>query len=209
MTILTKLSSSLNRRDEVPNRELAKGIATAKDKKAVQELVENLSSKNKDIQNDCIKVLYEIGTLNPALIAPFAADFVALLDSKNNRLQWGAMTALHTIAQENPKIIYNALAKIIAVADQGSVITNDHCVGILLKLCRVKAYEKDAFSLLIERLMIAPTNQLPMYAEQVLPIIQASNKVLFIKTLSARLGDIEKDTKRKRVEKVIAKLNKS
>ena len=88
MTIIDKLASSLNRRDEVPNIELAKQIFTKDDAKAVKELIDNLSNKNKDIQNDCIKVIYEIGERNPALIATYIKDFLVLLSSKNNRLQW-------------------------------------------------------------------------------------------------------------------------
>jgi hypothetical protein len=208
MTITDKLATSLNRRDEVPNQELAKQIAGSSDKKAVKELVENLNNKNKGIQSDCIKVIYEIGMLKPKLIAGFTDDFLKLLDNKNNRLQWGAMIALNTITNENPKIIYSALAKIIAAADKGSVITNDHCVGILIKLCATKEYLKDAFSLLNERLLICPTNQLPMYAENALSIINEKNKTVFINTLKSRLGEIEKDTKRLRVEKVIKKVSK-
>lgn len=205
MSIIPKLASSLNRRDEIPNQELAKQIATKKDKKAVQELVDNLNNKSKDIQNDCIKVLYEIGELNPSLISGHAKEFIALLDHKNNRLQWGAMTALNTITLENPKAIYSAIVKIITAADRGSVITKDYAVNILINLCTIQQYAETAFSLLIEQLLNSPTNQLPMYAEKAMPIINAKNKSLFIKTLSSRLDDIEKDTKRKRVEKVIKK----
>lgn len=145
---------------------MAKQITDKNDKQAVKELVDNINNKSKDIQNDCIKVLYEIGERKPSLVADHAKEFVALLDNKNNRLQWGAMTAINSITLENPKVIYSALSKIIAVADKGSVITNDHCVGILIKLCSVKQYADNAFSLLIERLIISPTNQLPMYAEK-------------------------------------------
>lgn len=198
----------MDRRDEVPNQELARQIAAAGDKKGVQELIENLNNKNKGIQADCIKTIYEIGMLKPKLIAGFHAELVTLLDSKNNRLQWGAMTALNTITAENPKVIYNALAKIIAVADSGSVITNDHCVGILVKLCTVKEYASDVFSLLNERLLKSPTNQLPMYAEMALPVINDKNKMLFTNTLTARLPEIEKASKRIRVEKAIKKANK-
>ena len=154
-------------------------------------------------------MIYEIGALKPKLIANFANEFITLLDNKNNRLQWGAMTALDTITNENSKTIHSALPKIITVADKGSVITNDHCVSILIKLCATKDYADDAFSLLNHRLMICPTNQLPMYAENALPIITDKNKTAFIKTLTSRLGEIEKDTKRLRVEKVIKKVNKS
>jgi hypothetical protein len=209
MTIINQLACSLNRRDEVPNQELAKKIAAANDAKAVQEVIDHLNNKDKNIASDCIKVVYEIGVLQPKLIAPFTTEIIALLDSKNNRMQWGAMIALHLITPVNPKVIYNALAKIIAVADKGSVITNDHCVGILIKLCAVKEYVADAFTLLIERLRICPTNQLPMYAENAMPIINKTNKTLFITTLQARLSEIEKDTKRIRVEKVIKKVNQS
>jgi len=206
MTIIDKLSSSLNRRDEVPNVELAKSIAIAKDKNGIKMLIGHLQDKNKDIQSDCIKVIYEIASLNPELIAPYAKELVALLDTKNNRLQWGAMTALNAITTQAPEVIYSALAKIIATADKGSVITNDHCVSILIKLCALTKYEAAAFSLLNERLLKSPTNQLPMYAENSWPVINSKTKATFIKTLLSRVGEIEKDTKRKRVEKVLKKL---
>lgn len=207
MSIISKLASSLGRRDEVPNQELAKQIVNKKDKSAVKDLADNLDNKSKDIQNDCIKVLYEIGEQNPVLIADYAKVFVGLLDHKNNRLQWGAMTAIHTITLESPAIIYAALPKIVAAADKGSVITKDYAVNILIKLCSLKQYAEKTFPLLIEQLLSSPTNQLPMYAEKAMPIINDKNKEFFIKTLSSRLDDIEKDTKRKRVEKVIKKFS--
>lgn len=209
MSIIPKLASSLNRRDEIPNQELARQIAAAKDTEAVQELIDNLGHKSKDIQNDCIKVLYEIGELNPALIANYANEFIALLSSKNNRLQWGAMTALNALTLQNPALVYASLTKIVAAADRGSVITKDYGVNILIKLCTIEAYADTAFALLNEQLISSPTNQLPMYAEKAMPVINHKNKVAFIKTLTTRLSDIEKDTKRKRVEKVIQKLSKT
>ncbi len=206
MSITEQLASSLGRRDEAPNLALAKKIITAGDKKAVKELVENLDHKNKDIQSNSIKVIYEVAAAKPVLLSGHLPALVALLDHKNNRLQWGAMTALDALTENNPAEVYAALAKIIAVADKGSVITNDHCVAILIKLCTLKNYAADAFTLLNERLLKSPVNQLPMYAEQALPVINDKNKAVFIKTLTKRLPDIEKESKRKRVEKVLKKL---
>jgi hypothetical protein len=208
MGVLSKLASSLNRRDEVPNQELAKEIAKKKSKIDIQELVNNLSNKNKDIQNDCIKVLYEIGEINPSLISPYSKEFIKFLDHKNNRLRWGAMTAISSIALEDPKGVYAALPKIIDAAEKGSVITKDYAVNILIKLCSAKQYADKAFLLLNDQLLKSPTNQLPMYAEKALPVVNEKNKEAFVRTLSSRLDDIEKDTKRKRVEKVIQKLGK-
>ena len=112
MSIISKLASSLNRRDEVPNQELAKQIANNNDKKAVKELIDNLNNQSKDIQNDCIKVLYEIGEMKPSLVADYDKNFIELLDNKNNRLQWGAVKAINAITLESPDVIYSALPKI-------------------------------------------------------------------------------------------------
>ena len=206
MSIIEKLASSLGRRDEVPNQELAKQIVENNDKQAVKELVENLNHKNKDIQSDCIKVLYEIGKRKPSLILPYASAFVILIDSKNNRLQWGAMTALNSITAETPQTVYDCLPKLASIADKGSVITKDNYVGILIKLCAIKEYNSEVFGLLNEQLLTCPMNQLPMYAENALHIIDGRNKVAFVKTLTLRLDNFEEETKRKRVEKILKRL---
>ena len=208
MSVLPYLATSLNRRDEVPNQELARKIAAANDTKAIKELVDNLKNKDKGIQGDCIKALYEAGTLKPGLIAGYMKDFMALLDSKNNRLQWGAMHALYIMTNEDPKAVYKALPQLAAAADSGSVITRDNYVAILIKLGGIKQYTEEAFALLNEQLLGCPANQLPMYAENALPIINEENKATFLNTLRGRLDDFEKESKRKRVEKVLKKLGK-
>src|SRR4029078_11196948 len=199
----------LGRRDEVPNQELAQQILKSKNTKAIKELVDNLANKDKNIQSDCIKVLYEIGEQQPQLIAAYEKEFLSLLESRNNRLVWGAMTALDYIASINPTGIHKNRGKILLVADSGSVITKDHAVGILIKLSSEKKYTDDAMSLLLDQFRSCPTNQLPMYAENALKAIPAKSTADFAKVLSARLGGIEKESKRKRIEKVIKKLTKS
>ena len=103
MNILNQLSSSLGRRDEVPNQQLAQKIVDSNDVKAVEELVNLLQNSKQAIQNDCIKVLYEIGERNPKMISGYCEDFIALLQSKNNRMVWGAMTA-PMLAQRASKV---------------------------------------------------------------------------------------------------------
>src|ERR1044072_1659055 len=122
MSVLHKLASALNRRDEVPNQELACEILRSKDQRAVKELVENLANEDKRIQSDCNKVLYEIGAGEPALIAPYCREFGKLLDSKNNRLVWGAMTALDSIASSEPKGVFGLLSAILKAAAGDAVI---------------------------------------------------------------------------------------
>lgn len=208
MTIINKLASSLGRRDEVPNQELAREIIRTKNKKAIKELVDNLAHKDKRIQGDCIKALYEIGAERPDLIADYQKEFLNLLESRNNRLAWGAMTALDYIASINPAGIHKHLGKIMMASDNGSVITKDHAIGILIKLARDKKFARDALALLLDQFRACATNQLPMYAENAYPVIPDRSKEDFIKVLTGRLTDLEKESQRKRVTKVIAKLSK-
>lgn len=209
MTVLDKLATALNRRDEVPNQELAKEIARTKNQRAIQELVENLANRNRNIQSDCIKTLYEIGEREPALLARYYRDFGKLLDSPNNRLVWGAMTALDSIAAQQPKGVYGLLPRILQVADSGSVITRDHAVGILVKLATVKRYSDKCVPLLLEQLMTAPNNQFPMYAEMSLAIAINKHRETFQNVMTSRLPGLEKESQRKRVAKVLKTLAKN
>lgn len=207
MTVVARLSTSLGRLDEVPNQKLAEEIARRKDKRAIVELFENLANKNKGIQQDCIKVIYEIGEQNALLIAPFVKELLGLLNSSNNRLQWGAMTALATITSERPKEIASALKKIVKVANMGSVISRDNAFTILIRLYAFKAYRSNVFPLILDQLETSPVNQLPMYAERAFPFIVDNHCKPFAETLRERLDDIEKESKRRRVERVIKKIS--
>ena len=86
MSALNRIAYFQNRRDEVPNQELARDLAARQDRAGIQEIAENLWNKNQNVQSDCLKVLYEIGYLDPTLVADYAADFLKLLNSKHNRL---------------------------------------------------------------------------------------------------------------------------
>jgi hypothetical protein len=204
MSVIPKLSSSLGTSKQGPNEKLAAEIAEKKDKKAIKELIDHLGEKK--LQGDCIKVLYETGERVPELIAPYDKVFLELLSGKNNRLAWGAMTALDCIASVNPAGMFKQLPLILKVADEGSVITRDHAVNILIKLSEDKKYSATTLPLLLEQMKTCPTNQLPKYGEDSVHIITDKYKPVFVKALTARLSEYEKETKRVRLEKVIKKL---
>ena len=176
MSIINRLASSQGRRDNVPNQELAKEIADSNDKKSVLELIETMkTTKDKRLQSDCIKTLYEIGYIKPELISEHYEYFLTLLESKNNRLVWGAMIALNTISRVRPKEIHENLEEILKATSKGSVITKDNGIGILINLCAVKEFENEIFPLLMKQLKECESKQLPMYAERALPIIKEQN----------------------------------
>jgi hypothetical protein len=201
------LHANLHRRDERMNLDLAASIAEKGDQSAVAELVGLLDQKEKNLQNDVIKVLYEVGACNPALIAPYAETFLSLLQKRDNRLVWGALTALECIVQDNASLIYQHLNLIIDAAEKGSVIAKDRTVGILIGLASQAQYTSAALNLLLEQMSGCATNQLPMYAENALSVVNGSAfKDEFWRMLIARLPEIDKESKRARLEKVIRKL---
>jgi hypothetical protein len=185
---------------------LAEEIVRTNNRSAVKELVENVGNKNRDIQSDCIKVLYEIGERKPGLIVGFAEEFASLLESLNPRLTWGAMTALDTIAAEDPGKVFDLLPKILAGAESGSVIARDHAVGILVKLGSIERYAPHCFPLLLKQLKRCPNNQLPMYAEMSAKIVNDRNKEAFNRVVETRGRSLEKESQRKRLAKVLKKV---
>jgi len=207
MSVTDLLASSLNRSDDKPNQELADGIIKSGRTDWVQELVANLSNKDKNIQSDCIKVLYEIGERGAAsMIAPYFETFGNLLESKNNRLVWGAMYALDSIASVSPAEIFSILPAISKAIDKGSVITIDGGVSILAKLAAIKEYSDTTFPLLAEQLKRCPAKQLPMYAEKSAKAINSGNKNQFISMIKERYSEMERDTQKKRLDKVLKSL---
>ena len=51
MSALQRIAYYQNRRDEVPNQELAKELAAKKDRKGIREIAANLWSKNQNVQS--------------------------------------------------------------------------------------------------------------------------------------------------------------
>ena len=203
MSIITSLASSLGRRDEVPNQELARSLAAKKDKAGIREIAENLWNKDKNIQADCIKVLYEIGYLEPKLVADYAGDFVKLLRSRNNRLVWGGMTALAEAAKANPDAVFKHLDEIKKAKETGSVITVDNAISTLAWTAAAnRKYNEAIFPYLLKHLSSCRPKEVPQHSEKTLPAVNSSNKADFIKVLEKRMEDLS-GSGLARVKKVI------
>jgi len=191
MTVINRLAHSLGRRDEVPNQELARDLASKKDKKGIHEITENLWNKDKNIQADCIKVLYEIGVIEPKLIADYTDDFVKCLKSKNNRLVWGGMTALAEVAKVNPDAVFKNLDQIKKAKETGSVITIDNAISTLAYTAAAnKKYNEAVFPYLLKHLSSCRPKEVPQHSEKTLPAVNSSNKADFTKVLEKRMEDL-------------------
>jgi len=191
MSVLDKLAYSLSRRDEVPNQELARDLAAKKDKKGIREVAENLWNKDENIQTDSIKVLYEVGYIEPKLIAGYTDDFVKCLRSKNDRLVWGGMTALAEVAKVNPDAVFKNLDAIKKAKETGSVITVDNAISTLAFTAAAnKKYNEAIFPHLLKHLSSCRPKEVPQHSEKTLPAVNTSNKTDFIKVLEKRMEDL-------------------
>ena len=203
MSTLDKIAYNLDRRDEVPNQELAKALAAQKDRKGIQEIADNLWNKDKAIQSDCLKVLYEIGFINPSLVADYAPDFIKLLSGQNNRLIWGAMIGLATVADLRAAEVFKHRSDIVRAMETGSVITVDNAVKVLaLASAQKSEYEKALLPILLKHLQTCRPKDVPQHAEKTLPAINARNKDQFVKVLEKRMADMT-GSRLTRVKKVI------
>jgi hypothetical protein len=207
MSVLNQLASALGRNDEVPNQLLAQQIAESGDASAVRELVDNLANRDKAIQHDVIKVLYEVGNLKPDLVAPYADAFVKLLLRGDNRMVWGGMTALGAIADRTAAELWKQIDTIMQATEQGSAITQDWGVRVLASVSAQDTdYEQRIVPFLKSFLQTCPPKDLPRHAESALIAFNRANRGEFLPVLESRKSSL-KPAQAKRIEQVIRKLN--
>ncbi|NPV02894.1 MAG: hypothetical protein HPY53_16090 [Brevinematales bacterium] len=206
MSVIDRLAAGLGRRDEVPNQELAKELREKNDTAGIGQLAVHLFDKDRNIANDCIKTLYEIGYTAPALIAEYSDSYVKLLGSKNNRMVWGAMIALSTVAALRADELYPYTGLFAELLHTGSVITVDGAVRALAGIASGKPeYARKIFPILFDLLKTTRPKSVPQYCESILPAVSPDFRDEFIRVLRSREGDLS-PTQLARVNKAIKKL---
>jgi hypothetical protein len=207
MSTLDQIAYFLNRRDEVPNQELARELAATRNTVGIHEIAANLWNRNKNIRSDCLKVLYEIGYINPELIADYAGDFLKLLHDKENRMIWGAMIGLATIADRRAAEIWPQVNDVMAAVEQGSVITVVWGVKTLAGVAAAdKKYRKKLFPFLMAQIQACIPRDVPMHAESILRAVDKSNQQEFLSALEARQSEMT-PAQLTRLKKVVKKVH--
>ena len=208
MNISDRFSSALGRRDEEPNKRLAREISIAHDKTAIRELVKILCSQPApDTLADAIKVLEMVGEQQPALAHPAFPALIPLIRHPENKIVWRSMAALSTIASYHTEECFQHLGLILKVMDRGSVITRDHGFRILLMLYQDR-FRDALLPLLKEQLLSSPDNQLGQYAEKWMAVIARGDLPDLRHVLEIRLQDLVNPSHQKRIARVLMKLNK-
>lgn len=184
MSVLNKIAYFQNRRDEVPNQEVARELAQTRNRDDIRELAENLWNKEANIASDCLKALYELGYLAPDLVADYADDFVKLLKHRNNRMVWGGMIALSTVASLRADALFPHVDEIKKTMAAGTVITND---AGMKTLCAIAAhqdeYSQSLLPYLFERLANARPVDAPRYAEFIVEAVSPREQEQFMAIL--------------------------
>ena len=206
MSMINKLASKQGIKGDLPNQELARELAATNNTEGIKEVVENLGNKDRKIQSDCIKVLYEVGYLKPELISEYVYDFLKLLTSKNNRLVWGGMIAVATIAVLKANELFAHRDELYLSMEKGSVITIDNAVKALAKVAAHKEeYNQEIFPFLITHLKTCRPKDLPQHAESVLVAVNLRNKDQYLAVLQER-ADHMSSSQLKRIQKLNKKL---
>ena len=204
--VLSKIAYFQNVRGEVPNQELARALAETRNTAGIQEIAAHLWDKNKNVQSDCLKVLYEIGYLAPDLIAGCADDFLKLLHSKNNRLVWGAMIGLAAVAGLRADAVWAQVDDVLRVTETGSVITVVWGVRALAKVAATSPERrKRIFPFLKHTLETCIPRDVPTHAESMLCAVDQSVRVEFLSTLEARRPEMT-PAQQARLKKVLKAL---
>lgn len=209
MSTLEKIAFYQNRRDEVPNQLLAKELAETKNKTGIQEIAENLENKNKNVRSDCLKVLYEIGYLDPSLIADYGDIFLKLLKSKDNRMVWGAMIGLATIADRRPNDIWAQIDDILRITESGTVITLVWGMRVLARVAAAdEKYKERLFPFLLKQIRTCIPRDIPTHTESIFCALDKRNKMELLSLLESRRSELTPAqlTRFKRVVKQIDRI---
>jgi hypothetical protein len=204
--MIEKLAYSLGRNDEKANIDLALELIKSKNRKGIKEIIEGLNHKTEQIANDCIKVLYEIGEKEPALVSDYVDVFIKLLNSRNNRLVWGAMTALSKITPLKPQEVFNSLDTVIKAYEKGSVITVDSSITVFACLAKAGSkYEKIIFPIIIKHLSECRPKEVGQHSERAFICVSKNNADVFKKILLKRRDSLT-DPQKKRVDKLLKRI---
>lgn len=191
VSVLNRIAHFQDRRDEVPNQELARELAASQDREGIREIADNLKHPNPNVQSDCLKVLYEIGYLAPGLIADYVHDLLALLRHKNNRMVWGGMIALATIAALRPHDIWQDVDTVIDIVAHGTVITVVSGVRALAKVAAAdEVYSRRLFPILLQHIGSCIPRDVPTHAESILCAVNEGNRAEFLSALESRQSEM-------------------
>ncbi|MDJ0755436.1 MAG: hypothetical protein QNJ45_18065 [Ardenticatenaceae bacterium] len=203
MSLLARLASGQDRKDEEPNKALGRELAETRDTDGLDKIAENLFHEDKRVQADCLSVLEQVGLLAPELIEDYVGEFIRLIFNRNNRLVWASMINLALIADRKPGEIFDRFDDIVKVIDKGSVITQDNGIKTLAKVASTRPEYREAISpYLMKQLKSCRPKSVAQYGESIRWAIDETNQEEYLAILNDRVERL-KPSQQRRVRKLI------
>jgi hypothetical protein len=206
MSVLPRLAGAQGRKDEEPNKELARELVEEKDVDGIREVAENLWNEDKRVRTDCLSVLEQVGLLSPEMIEDYAHDFIELLFARDNRLVWAAMINLALVADRKPDEVFVRYDEIVGVIDKGSVITRDNGMKVLAKVAAARGeYDQVIMPYLLEQLASCRAKSVPQHAESIRVAVGPEYEDQYLAILEGRLDELSAAQQR-RVKRLLKTL---
>jgi hypothetical protein len=204
MSVLSKLASAQDRRDEQPNKDLGRQLVENHDIAGIQAVAENLWNEDKRVRTDCLSVLEQVGLLESELIEDYVADFLELVFSKDNRLVWAAMINLALVADRKPHEVFERFRDLTNVIEKGSVITKDNGIKTLARVASTsKEHQEVIIPYLMEQLRTCRPKSVPQYAESIRCTIYLDTRDQYLSILNDRF-DALSAAQQRRVNKLLS-----
>jgi hypothetical protein len=209
MSVLSGLSSQQGRKDQEPNKTLARELVEKRDTAGIREIAANLWHGDRQIRIDCLAVLEQVGLLAPELIEEHVSDFLQLAFSGDNRLVWAAMINLALVADRRPREVFVHHEVLIQVMENGSVITRDNGIKALAKAASASAeYNQALLPFLMKQLQSCTSKSLPQYAESIRVALMPQNQAQYLAILNERFDTLSAAQQR-RVRKLLKAFDSS
>ena len=203
MSVLSKLASALDRKDQEPNKDLGRELVEKRDIDGIRVVAENLWNKDRRVQTDCLSVLEQIGWLEPELIEDYVSEFIQMIFSKDNRLVWAAMINLAMIADRKSQEIFEQYDEIVRVIEKGSVITRDNGIKTLAKVASTNSeYSEVIMPYLMDQLRCCRSKSVPQYAESIRVALTLDYQEQYLSILNERFDTLS-TAQQRRVKKLL------
>ncbi len=206
MAVQDFLSSALGQKDQAPNHQLARRIVAGEF--SAGELVAFFETRpHPDEQKDAILTLAYVAEQSPDLMVPYVDFLLQNFHSKINRVVWGSMIALAHIASKIPDKMYQSLPAVIDAMHATTVVGRDHGFKILVVCYGQEKYREDVFALILEEILLAPSNQVGQYVERFIEVILPEHTDVLKKVLEELRKELTDPHHLRRLEKNLRKLH--
>lgn len=140
MSILNKLSSMSNEKPTIANKLVSNECIS--NPELIEEIVNNINSKNHKLAFDCAEVLTMIAEYNPNLILPYTESIFKYLKHKKSNIRWEIAHSLALSSHLKGKFINEKIDEILEViAQDDSIVVRDYAIDILVGYALIGEHE--------------------------------------------------------------------